>query len=123
MYYFNSAVATKQIIDLLSVIATAYPSYPSGNAVFPLIIVDEPVQKPHQLKCTVDLQFTIGAWADDIFESSTLLDRVVAALEQLNIRLASTTPNFKDLVTGRWRKSGVFEVRYNMQTNSYEINR
>lgn len=120
---FNSELALKQIIDILSPVAITKMSYPVGNAKFPLIIVSDPLQKPKQMRSTVDLQFSIEVWHIDPFQTMKLFDSVVLALHPIGLRLASSTTNFKDLATENWRKNGTFEVRYNTQNNHYEINR
>lgn len=123
MYQLNTKLATKQVLDLLNPIAKALPSYPETKATFPMIIVNQPIQKPKQLKEKIDLQWSIEVWGDSTFKVADLFDEVILKLETLNIRLSSDTINFKDPVVKKWRKGGNFEVRYNMRTNSYEINR
>lgn len=123
MYQFNTESALKQLLDLLNPIAKAVTAYPSKDARFPLVIVNDPLQRPKQLQGKIDLQFSIEVWHNSMFEAIRTFDQVTVALYSLNIRLANNTTNFKDPLSDKWRKGGTFEVRYNAVTNQYEINR
>lgn len=124
-YFFSSSVALKQVLDLLAPLATVDTQNPDVGAKFPKIIVNEPIQRPKQIQCKIDLQFSIEVWHNSMWEASRLFDLMAQKLHTLNIRLASNTTNFRDPVikTPTWRKGGTFEVRYNTITNSYEANR
>lgn len=122
-YQFNSAEATKALLVFLSPLALTKTMYPLGNKEFPIIIVNEPLQRPKQLSKKIDLQFNIDVWHYEMFKVSELFDLITRELDKLNIRLANHTTDFQDLGTSKWRKSGTFEVRYNTITNQYEINR
>lgn len=122
-YQFSSSAATKQVLDLLSPLATVDTQNPDVDAKFPKIIVNEPLQRPKQIQCKIDLQFSIEVWHNSMWDTSRLFDLVVQELYKLNIRLVNNTTNFRDPLAKAWRKGGTFEVRYNTITNSYEVNR
>ena len=122
-YIFNSEIATKQVMKLLQDLTTVTTAFPTTKSKMPLVVVNEPNQRPNQIQSKVDLQFNIDFWANEIFEVSRLFDKGIILLNTLNMQLSNNTPNFQDPVTKKWRKSGTFEVRYNTTNNTYEINR
>lgn len=124
-YQFSSSAALKQVLELLSPLAAVDTQNPDVGAKFPKIIVNEPLQRPKQIQCKIDLQFSIEVWHNSMWDASRLFDLVVQELYKLNIRLVNNTTNFRDpmIKTPTWRKGGTFEVRFNTITNSYEVNR
>lgn len=119
----NSEVCTLQILGVLNNTAPTFTSYPDKMAKFPMIICNEPIQKPNQKKMKIDLLFTVDVWHNSIFETSRLFDKIIIDLSKMNIMLVNNTPNFQDPITKKWRKTGNFETRYNCIANTYEINR
>ena len=98
-------------------------SNPTTESVFPVIVINTPLESTNRQYNTEVLQKTfqtsIECWANKKYDVMKMMEEISQILIKYNFKKVSTTPDIFDEITQKHRMIMTFEVKYNGLTNSF----
>lgn len=95
---------------------------PEDTAVFPIAVINPPIETGYPHQQHYDLRFNIEAWNNTQYDTMETFDKIKEKLADLGIGLRNSTAIYQDPITKKYRISGNFECRFNCITNVIEQN-